>query len=115
AGALARLLDLLLLLGAEAAVVEGLGDARLRRIAHEHEVEVLPPGTLQRVPRVDDADLLTVGADETHLPDPDLFVHLQFSRYESTSTGTSARRPRPLPPCRPQRQRSTLADAARPE
>src|SRR5690606_3758324 len=114
AGALARLLHLLLLLETVATVVEELGDGRLSRLAHQYEVEVLLPGTTQRVPRLDDAYLLTVGADETHLPHPDLFVHLQFSRYESTSSGTSAPRPASLLPAGRQRERSTLADRSAP-
>src|SRR5690606_5137374 len=57
AGALARLLHLLLLLEAVATVIEELGDRRLRGLAHQYEVEVFLPGTPQRVPRVDDADL----------------------------------------------------------
>jgi len=65
---------LLLLLVLVLRVVEQAGDRGFRVGRHLDQVEVRLLGSLQRLGRLDDAELLAVGADQTHLGDADPLV-----------------------------------------
>src|SRR5690554_2857549 len=80
AGALARLLGLLLEFETVLAVIHQLGHGGLRLLTYQYEIQVFLARHADSVPGLDDADLGAVRTDETYLPRANLLVHLQLFR-----------------------------------